>query len=230
MNISTFHSDLPGQRRPSVNAFPNEGVSAGGGRGAAFIARLLLLAGVLMGLLAAPMVHADQNPPGCTGSGLGIFLFTDSPDVHIGDTLTYSVTVFNGFGSGPIVCNATAIQAFVVTPDGASHPITLVRTALSSGQSDYYSNVVSYVVRAQDIQSDGTVRATASDTGVIHQNDVNSQGGGNQGVNTQVSLPCIQIAAQCTGSVGETGAITFTGSVTNCGNNTLGGVTVTNFR
>ena len=182
-----------------------------------------------MGLLAGPVVQADQNPPGCTGSGLGIFLFTDSPDVHIGDTLTYSVTVFNGFNSGPIVCNATAIQAFVVTPDGTSHPITLVRTALTSGQSDYYSNVVSYVVRAQDIQSDGTVRATASDTGVIHQNDVNSQGGGNQGVNTQVSLPCIQIAVQCAGSVGETGAITFTGSVTNCGNNTLVGVTVTNF-
>ncbi len=199
------------------------------GRGPAFFARLILLAGILFGLFAAPAVRADQNPPGCTGSGLGIFLFTDSPDVHIGDTLTYSVTVFNGFNSGPIVCNATAIQAFIVTPDGASHPITLVRTALTSGQSDFYSNVVSYVVRAQDIQADGTVRATASDTGVIHQNDVNSQGGGNQGVNTQVSLPCIQIAVQCAGSVGETGAITFTGSVTNCGNNTLVGVTVTNF-
>ena len=80
-----------------------------------------------------------------------------------------------------------------------------------NGQSDYYSNVVSYVVRAQDVRPDGTVRATASDTGIIHQNDTDSQGGGNQGVNTEVSQPCIQLFVQCTGNVGENGAITFTG-------------------
>jgi uncharacterized repeat protein (TIGR01451 family) len=156
-------------------------------------------------------------------------LFTDSPDVHIGDTLNYSITVFNGTGNGPLVCDATGITAQSTTPDGISHPITLVRTTLTSAQSDYYSNVVSYVVRAQDVQPDATVRATASDTGIIHQNDTDSQGGGNQGVNTEVSLPCIQLFVQCTGNVGENGAITFTGSVTNCGNNTLVGVTVTEF-
>jgi hypothetical protein len=187
---------------------------------------LALFVFLLFGLIQA---RADSRPPGCTGSGLGILLFTDAPDVHVGDTLNYSITVFNGTGGGPIVCDATGIQAFVVTPDLVSHPITLVRTTLTSGQSDYYSNVVSYVVRAQDIQPDGTVRATASDTGVIHQNDTDSQGGGNQGVNTEVSQPCIQILVQCVGSIGENGAITFTGTVTNCGNNTLVGVTVTNY-
>jgi uncharacterized repeat protein (TIGR01451 family) len=188
-----------------------------------------LLASLLFLLFGAPVVQAHQQPPGCTGSGLGILLFTDSPDVHIGDTLNYSITVFNGTGVGPVVCDADFIQAFVITPDGVSHPITLVRTSMSNGQSDYYTNVVSYLVRAQDVQPDGTVRATASDTGRIHQNDTDSQGGGNQGVNTQVSLPCIGLTVQCAGGVGETGAITFTGTVTNCGNNTLVGVTVTNF-
>ena len=48
-------------------------------------------------------------------------------------------------------------------------------------------------------------------------------------MNTEVSQPCIGIAVQCVGGVGENGAITFTGTVTNCGNNTLVGVTVTNF-
>jgi uncharacterized repeat protein (TIGR01451 family) len=188
-----------------------------------------VIAGLLLLLFGVPSARADQSPPGCTGSGLGIQLFTDSPDVHIGDTLTYSVTVFNGTGVGPVVCDASSIQAFIVTPDGVSHPIALVRTNLSNGQADFYPNVVTYVVRAQDIKPDGTVDATASDTGVIHQNDVNSQGGGNQGVNTQVSLPCIGLTAQCVGSVGENGEITFTGTVTNCGNNTLVGVVVTNF-
>ena len=177
----------------------------------------------------APLARAHQSPVGCTGSGLGILLFTDSPDVHIGDTLNYSITVFNGTGTGPVVCDATSIQAFVVTPDGVSHTITLLRTNLSNGQSDYYTNVATYVVRAHDVRPDGTVRATASDTGVIHQNDTDSQGGGNQGVNTEVSLPCIALLVQCSGGVGENGLIHFTGTVTNCGNNTLVGVTVTNF-
>ncbi len=190
---------------------------------------IALLAGLMFLLFSAPAVLAHQSPPGCTGSGLGILLFTDSPDVHIGDTLNYSVTIFNGTGVGPVVCDATSIQASLVTPDGINHVLTLLRTDLSNGQSDYYSNVVSYVVRAQDVRTDGTVRATASDTGFIHQNDTDSQGGGNQGVNTEVSLPCIGLLVQCAGGVGENGAITYTGTVTNCGNNTLVGVTVTNF-
>ncbi len=193
-----------------------------------------LLAGLLFLLFSAPVARADRNPPGCLGSGLGINLFTSLPDVHIGDTISYSITVFNA----PFpACNAGetnpafagAIKAFVVTPDGVTNNITLRRTFLAPGDSDSYTNVVSYVVRAQDIRSDGTVRATAVDQGDIHQNDVNSSGGGNQGVNTQVNLPCVLITAQCVGSVGEKGAITFTGTVTNCGNNTLVGVTVTNF-
>jgi len=188
-----------------------------------------LLAGLMILLFGAPSAHAHASPPGCTGSGLGILLFTDSPDVHIGDTLNYSVTVFNGTGNGPVVCDATSITAQLTTPDGVNHPITLRNTSMVNGQSDYYSNIVSYVVRAQDVQPDGTVRATASDSGVIHQNDTDSQGGGNQGVNTEVSLPCIQLLVQCNGSVGENGAITFSGTVTNCGNNTLVGVTVTEF-
>ena len=187
-----------------------------------------LVAALAFLFLQSPAARADISPPGCTGSGLGILLYTAEPDVHIGDVLHYSVTVFNGTGFGPVVCDASSIQAFITTPDGVSHSISLVRTNLSNGQSDFYNEVVSYVVRAQDIQSDGTVRATATDTGVIHQNVVNSQGGGNQGVNTVVDIPNIGITASCSGGVGENGAITFSGTVTNSGNNTLANVVVTN--
>jgi uncharacterized repeat protein (TIGR01451 family) len=193
-----------------------------------FVALLAGLFLLLAGMLAA---HAAQIPAGCTGSGLGINLFTSSPDVHVGDTLTYDINVFNGVANtgGRIVCDAEAIQAFIVTPDGVSHSITLVRTYLSQGQSDFYPAAASYVVRAQDIRPDGTVRTTASDTGIIHQNDTDSQGGGEQGVNTEVSLPCILMTAQCVGGVGENGLITFTGTITNCGNNTLTNIVLTNF-
>jgi len=191
-----------------------------------------LLAGLLLLLLNAPAARAQGVPPGCTGSGIGITLFTSAPDVHVGDTICYGVLVFNGSGVGPIVCDASNIVAFIVTPDNVSHPVALVHTYLVNGQSDYYPSNVCYVVRQQDIVSDGMggsiVRATASDTATIYQNDKPSQGGANQGVNTEVSQPCLGLTVQCSGSVGQTGAITFSGTVTNCGNDTLVSVTITN--
>jgi uncharacterized repeat protein (TIGR01451 family) len=164
---------------------------------------------------------------------LGISLFTSLPDVHIGDTIHYSANVFNApfpacDAGDTNAASAGAIYAFIVTPDGVTNHITLRRTFLAPGDTDTYNNVVSYVIRAQDIRFDGTVRATAIDEGDIWQNDTHSRGGGNQGVNTEVNLPCVAITAQCVGSAGENGVITFTGTVTNCGNNTLVGVTVTN--
>jgi uncharacterized repeat protein (TIGR01451 family) len=187
-----------------------------------------LLAGFL-GALVGPFDSRAESPQGCTGSALGIDLFTDVGDVHIGETIHYSATVFNGLAGSPrVACDASGIRAGIVTPDGRTNLLTLRRTALVNGQSDFYTNVVSYVVRAQDVQPDGTVRATAFDNGDIHQNQTLSRGGSFQGVNTQVNQPCLQITAQCVGSVGESGLITFTGLVTNCGNTTLVGVTITN--
>ncbi|MDB6066279.1 MAG: hypothetical protein JWR26_2487 [Pedosphaera sp.] len=187
---------------------------------------VLLLAGIALLLFGSPAARAHESPAGCSGSGLGISLFTSIPDVHVGDTISYSVLVFNT----PFpACDATEIVASITTPDGITNNVTLLRTSLQPGQSDYYANVVSYVVRAQDIQPDGTVRAKANDQGNIHQNDTDSRGGGNQGVNTEVNMPCIKLLVQCSGIVAPNGALTFTGTVTNCGNNTLVGVTVSNF-
>ena len=188
------------------------------------------LAGLACLLLGTAELRAQGTPAGCSGSGLGIDLYTDVTDVHIGDTITYSATVFNGLkNSTLIVCDATEIEAFVVTPDGKTNNITLVRTSLHNGESDFYQNVATYVVRPQDIQPNGSLVATANDFGNIHQNDVPSRGGGFQGVNTVVNQPCVRISALCVGGVGENGTITFSGTVTNCGNNNLSGLTVTNF-
>jgi uncharacterized repeat protein (TIGR01451 family) len=185
--------------------------------------------GLLLFLFSAPVVRAQGVPPGCVGSAIGVSLFTAAPDIHIGDTILYSASVFNGLPGNPTSCDASNIVASITTPDGVKHPVTLVRTYLTHGQSDFYANIVSYVARAQDLRSDGTLRATAEVTAIILQGDTPSLGGANQGVNTEVSQPCIQLAVQCAPGVGENGLITFTGTVTNCGNNTLVGVTVTNF-
>ena len=189
----------------------------------------MMLLALLLSLFGTSQTRAQGVPPGCSGSAIGISLFTSAPDVHIGDTITYSVSVFNGIAGNPTSCDASNIQASITTPDGIVHPITLVRTYLMHTQSDFYANVVSYVVRAQDIRPDGTVRATAEDTATIFQNDTPSMGGAFQGVNTEVSQPCIALTVQCIPSVGENGAIIFNGTITNCGNNTLVGVAVTNY-
>ncbi len=234
MKLSIQNPDPNGIVLSSGDAFKTDGKPTAFRKPLWPFTRAGLLAGLICLLFAAPAAHADRHPAGCLGSGLGISLFTSLPDVHIGDTIYYSVNVFNtpfpACDAGEInPAVAGAIRAWVVTPDGVTNNITLRRTFLAPGDSDFYTNVVSYVVRAQDIRPDGTVRATAVDQGDIHQNDVNSSGGGNQGVNTQVNMPCVLITAQCVASVGENGAISFTGTVTNCGNNTLVGVTVTNF-
>jgi uncharacterized repeat protein (TIGR01451 family) len=188
-----------------------------------------LLVAVIFLLFGTAQSRAQGVPPGCSGSAIGISLFTSAPDVHIGDTITYSVSVFNGIAGNPTSCDASNIVAWITTPDLVVHPIVLRRTYLTHAQSDFYTNIVSYVARAQDVRPDGTLRATAEDTATIFQNDTPSTGGANQGVNTEVSLPCIQLLVQCVPSVGENGAIVFNGTVTNCGNNTLVGVTVTNY-
>lgn len=215
-------------RNPKSNALLQPPAARGRERVGPWRGAALLVAFVFL-LLGPTQTRAQGVPPGCAGSAIGISLFTSAADVHVGDTLTYSVSVFNGIPGNPISCDASNIQASVTTPDGVIHPLTLVRRYLSHTQSDFYSNVVSYVVRAQDILPDGSVRATAQDTATIFQNDTPSTGGAFQGVNTEVSQPCIALTVQCIPSVGENGAIIFNGTITNCGNNTLVGVAVTNF-
>lgn len=141
---------------------------------------------IIISLFYTTTTFAHKSPDNCFGSGLQISLFVSSPQVHIGDIISYSISIFNGIGNGPIVCDATDIQASIVTPDGENHPITLTRTTLTNGQKDSYSNIVSYTARNEDVKADGTLVASASDTGSIHQNDTNSSGGANQSLNVTI--------------------------------------------
>ncbi len=151
---------------------------------------------LLMAFRFAPAeVSAHRSPEGCTGSGLGINLFANAPQVHIGDVISYTVGIYNGSGNGPVVCDASAITASVITPDGVNHQLTLTRTALSNGDSDSYSAVVTYTASTTDVKGDGTLVASAIDSGTIHQNDTDSQGGGNQEVNVTVIVSPVVVPA-----------------------------------
>ena len=146
-SLSSPHGPLGPGQPPGGRACPPPPVSFGWYRRWR-LAWLAFLAGWLVLFGIAPAARAQQTPPGCTGSGLGINLFTSSPDVHIGDTISYSISVFNGSAAGPVVCDAIDIVAGIVTPDGKTNMVTLVRRILHNGEADFYPDAVSYVVRA----------------------------------------------------------------------------------
>jgi uncharacterized repeat protein (TIGR01451 family) len=243
MNTSIQHSGPNGIVQPSGDSSRSGATLSAWRKLPGRFTFTALLAGLFLLLFRAPATAATLpgTPPGCGGSGLGIALGTPSGDSHVGCPICYSVTVYNG-GVGPITyCDASNIVAFIVTPDTNKIFIPLAalttaaweggtahtgRTLLRNGQYDYYTNVACYYIRTNDIRPDGTVRATAQDIGIILQNDTPSASTNEQGVNTEVSLPGLNIAVSCTNSVGENGAITFSGTVTNTGNSMLFNVTV----
>jgi len=152
------------------------------------ISEVILILLLLLVVWVNP-VFAHRSPETCSGSGLQINLYTDKPQVRIGDVISYSVDIFNGTSAVPISCDATDITAFIITPDGITHPITLVRTSLSNLELDSYLDVVTYIARSEDVQSDDSLKASAGNSGIIHQNDINSTGGGDQQVNTTIIIP-----------------------------------------
>ena len=194
-------------------------------------AALFSLAALLVGAFSASA--ATGTPPGCNGSYLGIGLQSTPATVHAGDTIYYDVTVYNLGVPGACAAGntnpaaATAVHAWVITPDGVTNYITLFQgTLLNPGAQHTYPNAASYVVRNQDMDVNGYLNAKAEDRGIILLANP-LYGGGYQVANTLGFAPCIGIAAQCTGGTGEVAHITFTGTITNCGNTPLIDVALT---
>src|ERR1039458_2224187 len=169
MNTSIQHPGPNGIVQPSGDSSRSEAILSAWRKLPGRFTFVALLAGLFLLLFSAPAARAQLpgTPPGCQGSGLGIFLYTPSGDSHVGCTICYGVTIFNGASFGQVVCDASNITAFIITPDGVTTNITshLYRTYLTNGQNDYYPNLVCYVIRTNDILPDGTVRATAHDIG-----------------------------------------------------------------
>lgn len=55
---------------------------------------------LLFGTTLTPNITlAHSSPVACTGSSLSINLYADKTDADIGDTVKYSLTVFNGIST-----------------------------------------------------------------------------------------------------------------------------------
>src|ERR1035437_5326502 len=231
MNTSIPQFESKGLIQPSGDASPSAAaLSALRNPSAPFLWEALV-AGLLFLLLSAPAVRA-WDPVGCTGSGLGIEIINvSSLPTHVGDTIVYQVTVrnipFPACSAGEInPATAGAVKARVLMPDGSTVNLPTVPSFLNPGDS--FQTNISYVVGAGDVRPDNTVRARAYVDATSH-GVTDQPASSTQPQSTPVQTPCVQITAQCVGGVGQNGAITFTGTVTNCGNNMLVGLTVTNF-
>jgi uncharacterized repeat protein (TIGR01451 family) len=177
------------------------------------------------------LARGQGDPAGCTGSGIGIALYVDKSEAHTNDVLHYTAQVLNlpsASAGNPGVCQASSVQAWVVLPNGQTNFLQLVPQTLDPGYVGPVLDGGTYTIRPQDIQSDGTVKAAAFVSGKIHQNVILSDGLARQGVNTKIYTPCISVTQQCANGTGEQGSIAFSGTVANCGNIDLTGVTVSN--
>src|SRR3954466_12009533 len=82
-------------RNPKLNSSPQ--CPCGAVRQRSLSSKLAtVFAALVFMIFGTTQTRAQGIPPGCSGSAIGISLFTSAPDVHIGDTLLYSVSVFNG--------------------------------------------------------------------------------------------------------------------------------------
>src|SRR5439155_935084 len=93
--------------------------------------------GLLVGLLvlgAAPRVWAQQNPPGCTGTGISLNLFVERADgsnagagssVSPCETVIYKGSLTGGVPTGTAVpCCFEGGTVTITTPDGVVHDVT----------------------------------------------------------------------------------------------------------
>ena len=130
-------------------------------------ALLLALVTGLFVLFSTTLRAAEGIPPGCSAD-IQISLHGDMGVARIGDTIRYDVNIMNGHQTPRIVgCQATNIHAWVTTPDGVVHPMTLLRTTLNDLEYDSYPSVVSYIIRAIDVKPNGRVEAVANVTAAI---------------------------------------------------------------
>ncbi|MBI4053828.1 MAG: hypothetical protein HY397_00695 [Candidatus Doudnabacteria bacterium] len=138
--------------------------------------KLALLVGigvaVVLGFLMLVVpARADNSPPGCTASGVGLSLTVFRADgitpvfgtVAVGETIKYEATLSHLGGSN---CNFDGGTLTITLPSGSIVDVTpLGGIPLVTLGFPFVSSQVSYVVSAADIGGDDDIDASSSYTG-----------------------------------------------------------------
>src|SRR6266849_3514146 len=205
-------------------------------------------------MLSSPLSsRGDQVPSGCAGNGSGGNIgVLNGATHHVGDAVNFTVGIQVPAGQ----CQASNVTARLTFPDG-THLDYATHLTLNPGTGIACPNAAdprcapgpyTYFIRQQDLgkqtcetnlpnvfccspSSANSVYAVATASGIDHT--------GPDGLDSSFAdcrnLPITVLSGglacfkACNNAVGESGLITFSGSVTNTGNTPLGPVTVSNF-
>src|SRR6266404_2732407 len=175
--------------------------------------------------------------------GAAIFKTPLGPDgtqrAHTGDVITATLTVMNldDFLDTHTITNIVDIvhhaSGDATTPDLLSAPVTL-DSYLAFG-TDTVTVTTTYLVLPEDrFLKDGLLPDDAQAGGMDNHDGPNGTGLKQDFFVTfpgQIFVvnPCLQVTKSCLNGVGAAGTVSFSGSISNCGNTLLTNVVVSNF-
>jgi len=176
--------------------------------------------------------QASQDPPGCTANNLAVSIAVPSNNVTNGTVVTWSVTVVNP--NLPTSCSVTlgsnGLYFICPGPDGSptGTRTTLIPagTTLSPGYGPT-SFDIQCLVNVTGTSAEGKVSSPGS---VVHKNPLQDDPANmDKSISIGVFRPCLQLTSVCNSAVNSSGnsvTVTYTGTLTNCGNILLQQVSV----
>ena len=187
-------------------------------------------------LLAQQAAQASQSPAGCSANNLNVNIGVRANNITNGTTVTWFVTVANP--ANPTSCDVTlgSEGLFFICPGSDGNPngtrTTLIPggTTISPGYGPQEFEIPCLVnVNAGVRTAEGKVSAPGS---VVHKNPLQDDPANvDKTISVNLWRPCLVVVAQCISALNPSGAlvtVTYSGTLTNCGNILLNDVTVFN--
>jgi hypothetical protein len=219
------------------------------------ILRVCVLALLVMGGSTQLQAHRSPSGCGGAGVGVQVYKFRLSGaianTVTNGEQVIYTVQIQNDAqlptpnGSVP-VCDVTCASVIFRCPDfnGVPGPAVALATNINLPFGTTPFTVGSVTCAVSVATSVASARARAEVVGIVHDVSIFNctpdatcvtnacdpdVGGGNQDVSVTVRNPCVNVSKQCVATTNITGRavlVSFSGTVTNCGDEDLVNVLV----
>jgi hypothetical protein len=187
------------------------------------VTTLLVMAALL--LVGVGPASAAQSPAGCTNNDFVMNLGKSVNSAHIGDPVTYTVSVGNPNTSGS-GCDVDINTASGTAPNGVTTNLPACTGSFPIGTPVTVCGTFTYTIAAADVQNNN-VTASATVDGLLHDNPEQDDAlDVTKAVSILILSPSITVTKECADAVAGS-LIPFQGTVTNNGNASLVNVTCT---